>query len=247
MTERIIESVEKRSRMLGILGGLGPMATVYFYEMLTKHTKASCDQEHIDIVISSRATTPDRTAYILGQNESSPVEQMIEDARRLENFGAELIAIPCNTAHYFLKSVSEAVKIPVLNIISETVGHIKNKGLKKAGILATVGTIKTEEYQLMCDKMGIEWAIPNKDGQAELMEIIYDDIKAGRRADMHKFKRITDRLEAVGCDCIILGCTELSIIKRDEGLPSRFIDSMEVLAMRTIEECGKETTGFFDI
>jgi len=241
------EILKKDRRILGILGGLGPMASVYFYEMITKHTKALCDQDHIDIVISSRATTPDRTAYIIGASEDSPVEQMCEDARKLEKFGAEIIAIPCNTAHYFYESVREAINVPVLNIISETVAHLKKNGKKKAGILATFGTIKAQAYQQVCENMNIEWAIPEDEDQTALMEIIYNDIKAGKRADMTKFKNITDKLEAAGCDCVILGCTELSLIKRDERLPSKFIDSLEVLAMRTIEECGRETTGFLDI
>ena len=93
--------MQQQHPVLGILGGLGPMSTVYFYQMLTEHTPAQCDQDHLDIVISSRATTPDRTAYILGESEDDPFAQMERDAEMLVQYGATLLAIPCNTAHYF--------------------------------------------------------------------------------------------------------------------------------------------------
>ena len=87
---------------LGILGGLGPMSSVYFYELLTAHTRAACDQEHINLLISSRADTPDRTAFILGRSADDPLPAMVEEAARLERAGVDLLAIPCNTAHALL-------------------------------------------------------------------------------------------------------------------------------------------------
>ncbi len=235
------------AKMLGILGGLGPMATVYFYELITAHTKAERDQEHIDTVISSGATTPDRTAFILGNEKESPVARMASDARKLESFGAELIAIPCNTAHYFYDSVSAAVSIPVLNIIEETVAYIALRGYRKPGILATCGTVQTQAYQTVCARLGLDFAVPDEDGQQALMDMIYKDIKTGKKPDMKAFLRIVAALEAGGCDCMILGCTELSLIKRDEHLDAHFVDSMEVLALRTIEACGKTPIGFEEL
>ena len=108
-------------KVLGILGGLGPMATVYFYEMLTRHTQAARDQDHIDVIINSRATTPDRTSYILGQSAENPFDIMAADAARLVTFGADVIAIPCNTAHYFYDRLNETIPIPILNMVEETV------------------------------------------------------------------------------------------------------------------------------
>ena len=107
-------------KVLGILGGLGPMATVYFYEMLTRHTQAARDQDHIDVIINSRATTPDRTSYILGQSAENPFDIMAADAARLVTFGADVIAIPCNTAHYFYDRLNETIPIPILNMVE---GH----------------------------------------------------------------------------------------------------------------------------
>ena len=234
------EMKNKKNLKLGILGGLGPMATVYFYEMLTAKTSATCDQDHIDIVISSRASTPDRTAFILGKSKEDPLGIMVEDAKRLEEYGVDLIVMPCNTAHYFYDELSAAVKIPFINIIDETVNYCRKCGYKKVGILATDGTIGANGYQLRLEKAGIEYEIPSPSMQKKVMEIIYDDIKQGKRADMDKFSEISAELTSKGCCSIILGCTELSIIKRDEKLGSLYTDSLEVLAHSSIVACGKK-------
>ena len=133
----------EKSKVLGILGGLGPMSTVYFYELITALTPASCDQEHIDIVISSRATTPDRTEYILGHSDKNPLDCMIPDAKRLVAFGAQIIAIPCNTAHYFFDRLASEVEVPILNIIEESVKALERDGVKRFGLRATEGTVKS--------------------------------------------------------------------------------------------------------
>ena len=235
----------KKRVLLGILGGLGPMATVYFYEMLTAHTYALRDQDHIDIIISSRASTPDRTAYITGKSDENPLDVMVEESKKLEQYGADLIVMPCNTAHYFIDKMQSAVNIPFINIIDETVNYCKKSGFKKIGILATDGTIGTKAYQTRCADAGIEYEIPSPEMQKKVSELIYDDIKQGKRADMAKFSEISAELTSKGCQSIILGCTELSMIKRDEKLGSFYTDSLEVLAYNTIIACGKKPVSGF--
>ncbi len=229
---------------LGILGGLGPMASAYFYEMITEHTKAERDQDHIDILLSSRASTPDRTDFIMGRSDVSPLPVMIEDAKYLESCHVSAIVIPCNTAHYFIEELRRSVSIPMPSIITETVQHIKTVGKKKAGILATEGTVSTNTYQMECDAHGIEWEIPSPENQKILMELIYDCVKKGLPADRDKFYKVVDELTAKGCDCLILGCTELSVINRQLGKDPRFVDSLEVLAYTAIKMCGQTPTGF---
>lgn len=236
---------DNKHPVLGILGGLGPMATVYFYEMITAHTKADCDQDHIDIVINSRATTPDRTSYILGKCGENPLEIMLADSKRLKDYGVTLLAIPCNTAHYFYDMLTSEIDIPFLNIMEETAKYLKKIGIKKAGILATEGTVETGTYNRYLEAYGIECIVPEKEEQKLVTDIIYSDIKHGKRADMDKFHRVSDSLTEKGAERIILGCTELSLIKKNEGLSScKYVDSLEVLAKRAIEACGKEAIGF---
>lgn len=233
-----------QSKILGILGGLGPMASVYFYELVTQHTRAQKDQDHIDIVISSRASTPDRTAFILGQSDENPLPVMEEEARRLVQAGAEVLALPCNTAHYFYSSLAAATPIPLLDMVGDTVRRVRALGGQKLGILATTGTVSCRTYQKECEAQSLAWAVPDDAGQAAVMQVIYDDIKAGRKADMQKFYSAANQLFADGCDRIVLGCTELSLLKKTGELDEKYVDSMEVLAHAAILACGKTPTGF---
>lgn len=230
-------------RTLGVLGGLGPMATVYFMEMVTRLTRADADQQHIPMIVISDPTTPDRTAFILGKSDADPLPRMIENAKRLETAGAELLVMPCNTAHYFYDAICAAVGVPMLNIIRETVGYAKKRvpGLTKLGILATEGTLKAGSYQQACRDAGIEGVEPGSRDRRLLMRIIYDQVKAGKPVDSDCFMDLVDRMRAKGCQAVVLGCTELSVIGRDLrlGPEDGVVDSMEVLAVRAIEACGR--------
>lgn len=231
----------KKDITVGVLGGLGPMATVYFYDMVVEMTDARIDQDHLDMIIMNRATTPDRTAYIVGSSDASPLEYICRDAKRLEAAGADFLVLTCNTAHYFYQDIADSIGVPLINMIEETVAHAKKQGHKKIGILATTGNIKTGLYQDMCIKQSMNYYVPNDSVQESVMDIIYKQVKAGKKADMGQFQEIVDALLAQGCDCAILGCTELSIIKKDEKLPNDFfVDSSEVLAMTTIMKAGRK-------
>ena len=238
----------KKRNLLGIIGGLGPMSSAYFYELITEHTAAACDQEHIDIILSSHATTPDRTDFILGRSDDSPLPSMVSDAQSLEVYGASAIVIPCNTAHYFIDEVRRSVSVPMPSIITETVLHCKKRGFKKAAVLATEGTISSSSYQREFEKYGMDWMIPDSSGTEKLMDIIYGKVKSGIIPDPAELYEIADPMFETGCDCAILGCTELSLIGKQMDDP-RFVDSLVVLAVCSIRLMGHKTTGlpsYFD-
>lgn len=235
---------EKPTPLLGVLGGLGPMATVYFYELVTAHTKALKDQDHLNMIISSHATTPDRTAFILGKSKDDPFEVMEDQAERLVEYGATLIAIPCNTAHYFYTRLNQALNVPILNMVGDTVNKVASLGFNKVGILATDGTIETGTYQRVCEQQGVDCAVPDKDAQKDVMHVIYSNIKKGEPPEMPVFERAVANLQQAGCDAFILGCTELSLVKKQVGLATNYVDSMEVLAEHAILACNKEPIGF---
>ncbi len=237
------------AKLLGILGGLGPMSSAYLYKMITEHTKAECDQDHIDIVLNSRSATPDRTAFILGESDDSPLPYMVEDAKRLERYGADGIIIACNTAHYFIDEVRRAVSVPVPSIIYETVDFLRKSGFKKPGILATSGTVKAGSYQEKCISLGLDFDIPSDSSQEKLMDMIYGCVKCGKPASKDDFLTVSDEMQKAGCDCLILGCTELSVmadelkLSGDDSVPY-LADSLEVLSAFSIGFCGKENVGF---
>ena len=229
---------------LGILGGLGPMSTVYFCELLTSHTKASCDSDHIDMLISSRATTPDRTAYILDKSAPDPLPVMLAEAHRLENAGVDLIVVPCNTAHYFYDGLQKGCKTPILNIIDETTAHLSRIGVKTFGLLATEGTISSGAYERFCAPRNLTCITPTKEEQALISDMIYGQIKQNKPVNMAAFESVVNSLRARGCEKIVLGCTELSLLQKEGINEEFFVDSLDVLAYRTILACGKTPMGF---
>ena len=236
--------MKKDRFLLGILGGLGPMSTFRFCELLTSHTKAARDADHIDMIVSSRATTPDRTDFILGRSKSDPLPVMLEELGRLENAGADLIVIPCNTAHYFYQGLQKECRVPMLNIIEETVAFLQKGNIRRIGLLATEGTVKSGAYADACQKAGIECLVPSEEEQNVISDIIYQSVKQNKQADMGAFLRVAKSLQNRGCEKLVLGCTELSLLDRS-GLPfDLFLDSMDVLAYKTILACHKTPIGF---
>ena len=229
-------------KTLGILGGLGPLATVYFMDMIVKMTEAKKDQDHISMIVLNHAAIPDRTDFILDESKPNPLPMMIEDAKKLQAAGADYVVMPCNTAHFFYEQIQNNLDIPMLNIMEETVVYAKEKkGVNKLGILATKGTIAAESYQRMCEKHGVEWAVPSLQDEQSLMNIIYNQVKAGKEINITEFLKIVGNMKADGCDAVTLGCTELSVINKDFALGrDDIVDSLEVLAIRSIELCGKK-------
>ena len=228
-------------KTLGILGGLGPLATVYFMDMIVKMTEAKKDQDHISMIVLNHAAIPDRTDFILDASKPNPLPMMVEDAKKLQAAGSDYVVMPCNTAHFFYEQIQNNITIPMLNIIEETVIFAKERaGVKKLGILATKGTISAGSYQRMCEKYGIEWAVPSLQDEQSLMNIIYNQVKAGKEINITEFLKIIENMKADGCDAVALGCTELSVINKDFALNREdIVDSLEVLARRSIELCGK--------
>lgn len=231
--------------LVGILGGVGPMATVKFMEMLLDMTKADRDQDHMDMLVSNHATIPDRTDFILGKCKESPVEPMIHDAKMLEDAGCHFIVLPCNTAHYFYNKIQSEIHIPLLNIIEETVvycaGHIP--GIQTIGVLATEGTIVSNTYQIVCRRHGLHCVYPDKDHQKKVSKIIYDQVKAGKPVEEQELVEIFRYMRSLGCDAMVLGCTELSVAFKDLALAFKnpdVVDSLTVLAKRTIQFAGKQ-------
>ena len=224
---------------LGVIGGMGPLATAAFFELVVQNTRAATDQEHLDIVIYNIPRMPDRIGFILGKSSESPGPLLSAYAQKLQAEGVAAIAIPCITATYFYEEVVKRTGANVINIIDEIALHIAGKNAKKVGLMATDGTITTQIFQQHMDKHGIECVPPDKRHQQLVMKAIFEGVKAGRGVDMSEFFSVSAHLTERGCDSIILGCTELSIVNRQHGLnPDIFVDSLAVLAKASILRCG---------
>lgn len=224
-------------KTLGIIGGMGPSATALLFQKIIDFTDAGMDADHIHIIIDNNPAIPDRTAAILNHDDT-PAGYICEIGKKLEKCGAQVLAIPCNTSHYYLPCIQERLNIPVINMLEETAKECVVRGYTKVGVLATTGTRKTQIYEKELEKFGITTVYPDPDGQERVMEIIYDQIKAGRPADTSIIKSQLDKMTQSGVQAFVLGCTELPIVLKDGDYGYRFIDTLEVLAKSAIISTG---------
>ncbi|MBA7542258.1 Aspartate racemase [subsurface metagenome] len=225
-------------KIIGILGGMGPEATIDLFYKIIKFTPAEKDQDHLRIIIDNNPKIPDRTAAILGKGED-PLPALQETARNLEKAGADFIIIPCNTAHYFLPLIQESVKIPILNMIEETAKETRKRisQIQKAGLLASIGTYKTEIYHQQFKKFNIEVISPEEKDKEEVMKAIYA-VKAGNLSEGIKRNIIKNAQKLIdkGAEAIIAGCTEIPLILREGDVAVALIDPTQILAKIAVQK-----------
>ncbi len=228
-------------KILGVLGGMGPLATQLFYKMIIQRTDAACDQEHLNMIILSHATMPDRTKGILEGRLEELFDLLLKDVKMLESNGAEVIAIPCNTSHVLMDRLQSGVGVPIINMVEETVKHISelfHEGELRIAVLATDGTINTGLYQNALMNAGITPIVPNPEDQKLVMKIIYDGVKNGGKIDFSDFLMVQKEIFRQNCQAAILACTELSCFKEMYNLPDFYIDAMGILTEKSILACG---------
>ena len=225
---------------LGVIGGLGPMATAYYLELMIRMTDAVRDQDHPEIIILNIPSIPDRTAYILGRSTESPLQPMVELGKQLKALGASVVATPCITAHYFHEALQEGIGLPLIHGIRCTAQTLKDAGVKKVGLMATDGTVQSGIFQRQVEELGMELVLPSEEGQQGVMKLIYDQVKAGLEPDLDLFCTIRDELRSKGAQAVVLGCTELSLLKKRQDLGEGVLDALEVLAKESVLACGKQ-------
>ncbi len=225
--------------MLGIIGGMGPMASAVFYDMISSKTDASCDQENINLILLSHAGMPDRTRAILSKDEAqieAVRSKLLADAMFLQNAGCTAIAVTCNTAHYFVNMIEDELDIPFIHLIRETAEAVASEfGARKVAVLATDGTIETRLYQDELSKRGVIAFTPKAEVQALVMHEIYECIKSGKPADEEIWQKIEEYVKAEGCEAAVLACTELSVVRKELSLGSFYFDPMDIMAERCLD------------
>ncbi len=225
-------------KTIGIVGGMGPLATCDLFRKIVEVTDAKSDQEHVRVCIDNNTEISDRTAAILSGGED-PVPEMVKSAVRLQGMGAEVLIMPCNTAHYFYDRLIPFVDTPFLNMIEETAKEIKQKGMKKVGLLATDGTCRSGVYKQVFDAMGIEMCMPSPARQRSVMDLIYQGVKAGNMSiDLNGFYEAMEELLADGAETLVLGCTELPVAFDLFRIEKPNIDPTLVLAKAAVRFVG---------
>lgn len=232
-------------KVIGILGGMGPEATLDCFRKILRYTPASRDQEHLHIIIDSNPKVPDRTAAILGDGPT-PVPALVEGAEALKRAGADFLIIPCVSAHFFLDELLQRIHIPVLSIfdaVAEAVAE-EHPEIRRLGLMATTGTIQGGSFQRRLREAGMEILVCDQAHQRRVMEAIYDLKKSppGRpyeaiRADL--LAAAEDLIQA-GAQGIVAGCTEIPLVLRPEDLTVPYFDALAVLAKAAVRRAGKE-------
>ena len=230
---------------VGVVGGVGPAATVDFLNKVVRHTPALRDQDHIKLLVEQNPQIPDRTDNLIGEGQD-PTVSLYATCKKLEDGGADIIAIPCNTAHAFVERIQPYLGIPIVNMLSVTVRYLREAypGLRDIGVLATSGTIKSGVYQMALESQGLRQVVPGGELQTRVMEAIYgrQGVKAGFTSGQCREDIVAavEGLVAADIEVIVLGCTELPILLPageffgGDGKRVRLIDPTEVLARQCI-------------
>jgi aspartate racemase len=233
-------------KTIGILGGMGPEATLDCFGKIIQNTPAQRDQEHLRVVIDSNPKVPDRTAAIIGSGES-PVPVMAAGCLALERAGADFIIIPCVSAHVFLDDLRRQTRLPILSIfdaVAETIAS-EHAGIHTVGLLGTTGTVRGGLFQKRLGRENIETVVPDDDLQAVIMAAIYDIKNA--QAPRTRSQITSDLIAAAeslisrkpeGAQAIIAGCTEIPLALGQQHLAVPYFDALTILARAAIEKAG---------
>ncbi|MDC7699435.1 amino acid racemase [Vogesella indigofera] len=235
---------------LGIVGGVGPAATVDFMNKVIQSTPASRDQDHIKMVVEQNPQIPDRTANLI-RRETDPTVALLATCKRLEAEGAHAIAIPCNTAHAFVAELQPLLGIPIVHMLEETIGFIRHRygTAKPIGLLATSGTVQSRVYHRIAETAGLTLIVPDDEHQAKVMAAIYGEqgVKAGYTSGRCREELLAAarQLADAGAAVLILGCTELPLLLPEcehyqlGGHTLALIDPTAILARRCVELANK--------
>ncbi|EJB8496108.1 amino acid racemase [Acinetobacter baumannii] len=223
------------NKPIGILGGMGPQATVDAMNKIIKNTMAKCDQEHIPVITVSIPDIPDRTESILNHNDK-PLKKMTEYLKILENANVGCIIIPCNTAHFWFDQLQKRTHTKMISIIESTVKHIEKTDTKEVCILATSATISTQLYQNKFAQNNINYSIPSPSVQQKIMESIYKYKAAKYEESKELINQIINLYDLNSDIKFLLACTELPLILEDwiKSHPNLFIDATDLLIRNAI-------------
>lgn len=219
-------------KTVGILGGMGPAATVELFSRIVNNTSAHRDSEHVNLVIINDPSIPDRTNFIL-ENGDSPIPKMEENLKKLYLAGADTVVIPCMTAHAFINELQRKSPIPIINAIKLIEHYLQlNSDIKKIGLLATTGSINSGSYQKFISR---ELLLPSEQEQEMVMSVIYK-VKGGKFGlnEVKEMGKVVKSLKGAGAQAIIAGCTELGIILNDDNMQIKVLDPLSFLAAEAI-------------
>lgn len=230
-----MSSREIEDPVLGILGGMGPEATINFQQELLAETPAEIDQDHIVTLVSNDPKIPDRNAAILDGSES-PLPRLQINAKTLEEAGADVIAMPCNTAHYYYGDIEDSIDAEFINMIQTASNTLEQNGVERAGLLATKTVLDVGIYDSYFANSPVDIVAP-KD-KSRLMEAIYAVKRGDHREATQTLIPVIEYLERHGCEALLVGCSDLSVLSIESELTE--YDPITLLARESIERVNEE-------
>jgi aspartate racemase len=235
----------ERPFKLGVVGGVGPAATVDFLAKVVRSTPARRDQDHLRLLVEQNPQIPDRTEHLVGEG-MDPTLALYATCKKLQAGEADLIAIPCNTAHAFVEEIQSHLDVPIMNMLTVTVNHVRETfpELKKVGLLATTGTVASGVYRKELEEHGLAEVVPRPEMQVRVMNSVYGPkgVKAGFTSGeaLDDIGAAIDDLVGQGVEVIILGCTELPLLlpqaelTSSSGVRVNLVDPTQILATRCV-------------
>ncbi|TCO19695.1 aspartate racemase [Kribbella steppae] len=222
-------------RRIGVLGGMGPAATVDFYAKLIEETPAGRDQDHLPVVIWADPRVPDRSASLLG-GAADPTPWLRSGIEALKQAGCDLLAVPCNTAHAFVPALAAEAGMRLVSIVDVTAETIASSGVRVVGLLATNGTVRTGLYAEALAERGVAVIEPDP-GDQQLVVNVIASVKAGRvgPVDARALTAVARRLAARGAEQVVAACTELVLAMNEGDLGPPVVDPARLLARRMVE------------
>lgn len=229
------DSTTRPARTVGILGGLGPDATLDFMSKVLANTEASCDQDHIRMLVDHDPTVPNRHDAIAGKT-SSVGPQLAAMAVGLEQAGADFLVMVCNTAHAYSADIRAAVNIPFISIVDVTVEALASTQAKQVGVMAADGALQAELYQRALEQAGFEAVLWSETELQQFMALVYR-IKAGERDEdiAVGISSLASSLVFSGAEVLIAGCTEIPLFMNSDNTPAPLLSSTDLLVLRTID------------
>ncbi|GAA4957179.1 amino acid racemase [Yinghuangia aomiensis] len=228
---------ERPGRRLGILGGMGPLATADFYRRLVERTPAGMDQEHLPVAIWADPRVPDRTAALLGLGPS-PVPALLEGVRWLESAGADVIAIPCNTAHAYVEDIRAASGVPLLDMIGAALADARrcDEDVTRVGVLATRGTRSARLYERAAEAHGVTIVQVPDDVQTDLVDRAIRAVKHGADLDQAALwiESAAGVLRDLGAQVAVAACTEIPLVGARAARVIPVVDSTASLVEYTM-------------
>ena len=227
------------SLTVGVIGGMGPEATVDFMAKVIALTPVNADQDHVRLIVDQNPGVPDRQEALLRDGEN-PGQVLAEMARGLEAQGCDFLVMPCNTAHAFQDDITAAVNIPFISIVDATLDAIR--AAKCVGVMATVACLRANVYQSTLEARGITHVLPTREEAENLTRLVFE-IKRGNKGELTKaaLARVTRNLVARGADVIVSACTEIPLVFGANDLDVRLLSSTDELAKMTIAMARRET------